>query len=66
MAFDFPSNPAVGDTFEEGGIKYTLSGTAWDLFTTATANEFVLKAGDTMTGTGALAPAPGRSRPPSE
>jgi len=50
MAFDFPSAPAVGDEFAAGGATYQWTGDTWDLGSAAVSTDYVLKAGDTMTG----------------
>ena len=52
MAFDFPSNPAVGDEYSSGGATYTYTATGtWDLGGMNAPGDFVEKSGDTMTGT---------------
>jgi len=50
MAFDFPDSPAVGDEYVSGGATYTWTGLVWDLGGSATIDDKVDKAGDTMTG----------------
>ena len=50
MAFEFPSSPLVGDEFAAGGATYTWTGDTWDLGSAAVSTDYVLKAGDTMTG----------------
>jgi spore coat protein U-like protein len=51
VAFDFPDNPVVGDEFQSGGATYTYTAQGvWDLGSSAVATDYVLKAGDTMTG----------------
>jgi len=50
MAFDFPDSPAVGDEYVSGGATYHWTGTVWDLGGMNTPDDFVEKAGDTMTG----------------
>ena len=51
MAFDFPDNPAVGDEFTGGGATYTFTAQGvWDLGSSAVSTDYVLKAGDTVTG----------------
>ena len=55
MAFDFPSNPAVDDEFIDTatGATYRWNSFAWARKKAqggAAASDFVLKAGDTMTG----------------
>jgi len=54
VAFDFPSNPAVNDVYNSGTATYTWNGYAWMVSSDAsgggTPADYVLKAGDTMTG----------------
>lgn len=51
MPFDFPDNPVAGDEFVSGGATYTYTAQGvWDLGSSAVATDYVLKAGDTMTG----------------
>jgi len=59
MAFDFPSSPTVGATYTSGGVTYTWDGQAWKGGPIADSGAFVQKAGDTMAGTLAIAPASG-------
>ena len=52
MAFDFPSAPTVGDIHTEAGVEYQYEGNSvWNLVGGGTMTDYVLKAGDTMTGT---------------
>jgi len=56
MAFDFPSAPTVGDIHTEAGVEYQYEGNSvWNLVGGGAMTDYVLKAGDTMTG-GLLAP----------
>ena len=55
MAFDFPSAPATGDEYASGGITYVWTGNCWDIKGSGDLSDYVLRAGDTMTG-GLLAP----------
>jgi hypothetical protein len=48
--FDFPNAPIVGDVYTSGSASYTWDGISWNIATTPTAADYVLKAGDTMTG----------------
>jgi hypothetical protein len=51
MAFDFPLTPTVGDEYTLNGVSYVWTGETWDVKSTTTAmTDYVLKAGDTMTG----------------
>jgi len=51
MAFDFPDAPAVGDEYSSGGATYTYTADGvWDLGSAAVSTDYVLKAGDVMTG----------------
>jgi hypothetical protein len=52
MAFDFPSNPVLDQVYTSGGVTYTWNGYAWvkGSSTAGATGDFVLKAGDTMTG----------------
>ena len=50
MAFDFPTGPAINDEYTSGGITYVWTGTTWDIFGGGDLSDYVLKAGDTMTG----------------
>jgi hypothetical protein len=51
MAFDFPSAPTVGDIHTEAGVEYQYAGNGvWDLAGGGMMTDYVLKAGDTMTG----------------
>ena len=51
MAFDFPSAPTVGDIHTEAGVDYQYAGNGvWDLAGGGMMTDYVLKAGDTMTG----------------
>src|SRR5262245_26257692 len=45
MAFDFPNSPAIGDEFQ----RWRWNGQRWKL-KSSMPDDFVLKAGDTMTG----------------
>ena len=51
MAFDFPTGPAINDEYVSGGVTYIWTGTTWDIFGGGDLQDYVLKAGDTMTGT---------------
>jgi hypothetical protein len=55
MAFDFPTSPAVDDEYSSGGITYVWTGNCWDIKGSGDLSDYVLRAGDTMTG-GLLAP----------
>jgi hypothetical protein len=48
--FDFPGAPVVGDKYTSGSASYTWDGISWNIETSPTAADYVLKAGDTMTG----------------
>lgn len=51
MPFDFPDSPAVGDEYVSGGATYTFTAQGvWDLGSAAVQTDYVLKAGDVMTG----------------
>jgi hypothetical protein len=54
MALDFPNNPATGDNYvTPSGVIYTWSGYAWarnGLSSPSSPGNYVLKAGDAMTG----------------
>ena len=53
MAYDFPSGPAVGQSFPTGDKTYVWNGYAWSLDPIPglpSSSEYVLKVGDTMTG----------------
>jgi hypothetical protein len=54
--FDFPAAPLVGDEYTSGGVTYIFTGTVWDLKSGGSLTDFVLKAGDTMTGPLNMAP----------
>ena len=47
--FDFPSAPIVGEEYTGFGVTYRFTGKVWNLKPEASP-EYVLKAGDTMTG----------------
>jgi hypothetical protein len=49
MAIDFPASPTNGQTFTSGGMTYVYNGTGWTV-KGGTTLDWVLKAGDTMTG----------------
>ena len=52
MAFDFPAAPAVDEIYTSGGISYRWDGTVWLTGDAALVpTQYVLRAGDTMTGT---------------
>lgn len=46
--FDFPSSPTPGQEFTSASVTYVWNGQGWAL--KSSAGDFVLKAGDTMTG----------------
>lgn len=51
--FDFPASPTLGQVYDTGtGAVYTWDGAAWKVTAPPPpgTGEFVLKAGDTMTG----------------
>jgi hypothetical protein len=48
--FDFPDAPAVGAKYTSGSASYTWDGVSWNIESSPTAADYVLKAGDTMTG----------------
>jgi Chaperone of endosialidase len=48
--FDFPATPVTGDEYTSGGITYVFTGTVWDIASGGSMTDYVLKAGDTMTG----------------
>lgn len=52
MAFNFPANPAVDDSYEYGGQSYTWNGYAWMLTDGGIAppEDYVKVTGDVMTG----------------
>jgi len=53
MAYDFPANPAVGQSYPTGDKTYVWNGYAWSLDPIPGlpgGSEYVLRAGDTMTG----------------
>jgi hypothetical protein len=52
MAFDFPAGPVPGQIYTSGAASYTWDGVAWMSGGSSTAGggDYVLKAGDTMTG----------------
>jgi hypothetical protein len=56
MAMDFPANPTVDDVFTDAasGATYTWNGYAWAKSSSSgpigTPSDYVLKAGDVMTG----------------
>jgi hypothetical protein len=52
MAFDFPANPTLDQVYIQGDSVFLWNGYAW-MFSankTAAAGDYVLKAGDVMTG----------------
>jgi hypothetical protein len=59
MAYDFPDAPTAGQEFDTGDAIYVYNNGAWDL-KSAGAQDFVLKAGDTMTGALTVQAAPGQ------
>ena len=50
MPFDFPTNPASGTTHTEFGVDYVWDGSVWNLASGGAMTDYVLKAGDSMTG----------------
>lgn len=50
MPFEFPTAPAAGTIHSEFGVEYVWDGTVWNLQTGGDMTDYVLKAGDTMTG----------------
>ena len=50
MPFEFPNAPAAGTTHTEFGVDYVWDGSVWNLASGGDLTEYVLKAGDTMTG----------------
>jgi hypothetical protein len=50
MSFDFPSNPPAGTIHTEAGVEYVWSGEVWNLASGGDQTDYVLKAGDVMTG----------------
>ena len=53
MAFDFPANPASGQTYEMNGVNYVWSNYAWVKGAGSAGGggaQYVLKTGDVMTG----------------
>lgn len=51
MAVDFPANPTEGDDFVANSITYRFSGGAWTIAAgPMPVSDFVLKAGDVMSG----------------
>ena len=50
MPFEFPSAPATGDDYTTGGIVYQWDGTVWQIKGGSDPQDYVLRAGDTMTG----------------
>lgn len=51
MAMDFPAGPVLGQVYTSGGATYTWNGYAWASGGGAAGSaDYVLKAGDTMTG----------------
>ena len=53
MAFDFPANPASGQTYEPDGVTYVYNGYAWVKGAASAGGggaQYVLKTGDVMTG----------------
>src|SRR5215471_13498318 len=50
MAFDFPSSPTLNQVYTSGGVTYVYNGQGWTLQPSFDPTEFVLKAGDTMSG----------------
>ncbi len=47
---NFPSNPTVGDTYEENGITYTWDGDKWTASSSGSGDIYVNVSGDSMTG----------------
>lgn len=53
MALDFPNTPTPGQIYTLGGISYTYNGYAWVVgggSQPITTVDYVLRAGDSMTG----------------
>lgn len=52
MAFDFPAAPIDGEKFTDvvSGTEYIWNGVAWDLSSGGELQDYVLKAGDTVSG----------------
>lgn len=53
MAFDFPANPASGQTYEMNGVTYVYNNYAWVKGAASAGGggaQYVLKTGDVMTG----------------
>ena len=53
MAFDFPPSPPPGQTYTKDDVTYEWNGYAWVRgvgMSTIQPSDYVLKAGDTMTG----------------
>jgi hypothetical protein len=48
--FNFPDAPIVGDQYTSGSAVYKWDGISWNIETSPTAADYVLKAGDVMTG----------------
>jgi len=52
MAFDFPNTPVVDQVYTQNGVSYVWNGYGWVTGSggSAGAGDYVLKAGDTMSG----------------
>jgi len=52
MAFDFPSGPAIDQVYTLNGVSYVWNGYGWQTGSggAAAPADYVLKAGDTMSG----------------
>jgi len=50
MAFDFPTSPTNGQEYTSGSVTYVFNGTGWGVKPATVAGDYVLKTGDTMTG----------------
>jgi hypothetical protein len=50
MPFEFPTAPALNDEYTAGGITYAWDGLVWAIKGGGDPQDYVLKAGDTMTG----------------
>ncbi len=61
MAFDFPTAPAINDEYTLGGILYQWDGTVWGIKGGSDPQDYILRAGDIVTGTLTF-----DARPPAE
>ena len=50
MPFAFPDAPTVGQEHSEFGVDYIWTDGVWNLKSGGSMTDYVLKAGDTMTG----------------